>query len=95
MSAYVIFCMPEVTDMDALLRYRAVARPTLIAHGARVLCGPDVDETLEGPQLKGAIVLEFESMDAAHTWYNSPEYQAAADIRKTGTTMMAFMVKGR
>jgi uncharacterized protein (DUF1330 family) len=87
--------MSEVTDRDALMRYRAANQPIFAAHKPRFLCGPNIDDTLEGPVQEGAVVLEFDDMKAARAWYDSPEYQAAAQIRKDGTKMVGFIINGR
>ena len=95
MTAYVVFGLQSVSDPNALRRYRQAGRSTLLEHGATFIGGPDVVETLEGPHLAGAVMLAFESVDAAQGWYRSPEYQACAGVRIDATTGFAFIVAGR
>jgi uncharacterized protein (DUF1330 family) len=95
MAAYVIFCLQDVADQAELQRYRMEGRGTLAAHGARFIAGSAIAETLEGPALEGAVVLEFDNVEAARAWYHSPEYQAVIGIRLAATKGLAFIVDGR
>ena len=52
-------------------------------------------EVMEGdwaPQ--GFMVAEFESLEQAKRWYNSPEYQAALPMRKNSTNSGLIMGAG-
>ena len=51
--------------------------------------------TIEGtPPGPRTVILEFESEDDFHTWYNSPEYQAALGKRLAATTGFSVLAKG-
>lgn len=95
MTAYVVFGLESVTDAEALQRYRVAGHPTLAAHGARFVAGPKVAATLEGAPLQGAVIVAFDSVAAARTWYDSPEYQAVLGIRLNASTGSAWIVEGR
>jgi uncharacterized protein (DUF1330 family) len=95
MPALAVFCLESVADRDALARYRASGRDTLVKYGARFLAGPNIVKTLEGEPLEGFVVVEFESVERAEAWYRSPEYQAIVGIRLDATSGRAFIVETR
>ena len=95
MTAYVVFCLTEVTDQDAIKLYRKTGGPSLAAYGGRFVAGPNVSETLEGAPLAGAVVTAFDTLDQAKTWYHSPEYQAAVPIRQGASAGIGFIVESR
>ncbi|KPX09275.1 DUF1330 domain-containing protein [Pseudomonas syringae] len=50
---------------------------------------------LEGqPPIGKIVVLRFESMEAAQTWYNSPSYRQILGHRLTSADNRAFLVEG-
>jgi uncharacterized protein (DUF1330 family) len=49
---------------------------------------------LEGPAIEGAVILEFPTVAAAKTYYNSPAYQDAVKHRFLGADYRAFIVEG-
>lgn len=81
----------ETHDADAIARYVAAARPTIIDHGGTIviLGSPDVAEgEWFGPD---TIMAEFADVATARAWYNSAEYQEARKIRlPAATTNLVF-----
>ncbi|MDA1127701.1 MAG: DUF1330 domain-containing protein [Chloroflexi bacterium] len=70
----------EVTDPDTYSKYAQGVPATVAAFGGRYLVRGASGEVLEGMWTpKRLVVLEFESLDRAQAWYNSPEY---ADLKK-------------
>ena len=70
----------EVTDPDTYAKYAAGVPDTVAAYGGIYLVRGVAGEVLEGPWTpKRLVVLEFESLERAKAWYNSPEY---ADLKK-------------
>ncbi len=52
-------------------------------------------ETLEGDwSPKRFVMLEFDSVDQAKKWWNSPEYTAAKKLRQQCTTTQMIVVPG-
>jgi uncharacterized protein (DUF1330 family) len=86
MSATVIATV-EIHDEAGIREYIQHAGPLLQRFGARVVGYADHPDVLEG-EWPGSrtMVLEFESEAAARTWYESEEYQAAAEIRRRAST---------
>jgi uncharacterized protein (DUF1330 family) len=51
--------------------------------------------TLEGEAFEGRLVLlEFPTADVAVNWFDDPEYQSAAQIRRAAPTGRLFLVDG-
>ncbi|MET0987485.1 MAG: DUF1330 domain-containing protein [Steroidobacteraceae bacterium] len=94
MSAYVVVLVESIKDPAALKEYRRIGGPTLQQFNAkpRVLNGPF--EVLEGKPLQGVVVLEFDTMEQAKAWYNSPAYQEAVQHRFKAATCQAVLVQG-
>lgn len=81
MSAYVIVDI-EVTDPEGYKEYVRLAPPTLTMYGGRYLARGGPNETLEGDwHAKRLVILEFENVEKAKAWLNSPEYAPARALR--------------
>ncbi len=84
MPAYVIG-NETVTDPETFGKYAQAAGPIVAAHGGKLLAaGPA--EVLEGSPEPMSVVIEFESVEKATAWYNSPEYQAVIGLRHASST---------
>ncbi len=95
MSAYVVFIKEEVTDQSELDAYSAKVGNSFEGRDLKFLATYGALETLEGPSIQGAVILEFPDTAAARAWYGSDEYQAAAAHRFRGAQYRAFIVEGR
>ena len=71
-----------------------MAGPAIKKYGGKVLArGPDADR-LEG-NLSGIVMLiEFESKEAANTFYYSEEYQAAKAVREACSDTDFMIIEG-
>ncbi len=94
MSAYVIFLIRGSHDHDALQRYRVAARPTIGAHGGRVLVARGAQTELEGGAPQETVVIEFDSREQALDWYRSGQYQEASKLRRLAAEVDAYVVEG-
>lgn len=76
-----------VNNADLYADYSAGAGPTLGQYGGELVSFDVAAETIEGtapgPQ---TVIIKFEDVEAAKTWYNSPEYQAVVNKRLEATT---------
>jgi uncharacterized protein (DUF1330 family) len=79
-SAYVIVEI-EVEDAAAYEEYRPLAAASVARHGGRYVARGGKTEALEGEWWGRIVVLEFDSLDAARSWYHSDDYQACLPIR--------------
>lgn len=99
MAAYMIFTREEPifdqTEMDAYsASNRSNAAHFVEKYGIKPIAVYGALETFEGAAPDGVIILEFPNVDDARAWYNSPEYQAAAEHRKRGANYRAILVEG-
>ena len=93
MPTYVIVEL-SVEDADGYELYKPLAEASIAAHGGTYKVRGGNVESVEGPPVTDRIViLEFPDMAAARSWYTSPEYQAALQIRLAAarTTRMFFI----
>jgi uncharacterized protein (DUF1330 family) len=94
MPAYVIADV-NVTDPEQYARYSAAVPASLEAHGGRFLARGGETASLEGDwQPARVVVIEFENLEAARRWYDSPEYREARDIRQGAAVMRMIAVQG-
>jgi uncharacterized protein (DUF1330 family) len=94
MPAYVIVGA-DVLDEEAALAYAAVARPSIHRHGGRYLVAGPTPEPVEGEwDSSRFLVIEFPDMDRIYTWYNSPEYRHAREIRRDAVRVRMLFTEG-
>ena len=82
MAAYVIVAIQAVNDPEGLAEYRQLAGPTVQQYGGKLVVGGNKIEVADGnwsPIFMG--VVEFESLERAKQWYNSPEYSTVKPRR--------------
>lgn len=94
MSAYILVeC--DVHDPARYEGYKALAPAAIARYGGRYLVRGGETVTLEGDwKPPRVVVLEFPSLDAARTFYDSPEYRAAREKRKDAASMKMIAVAG-
>jgi uncharacterized protein (DUF1330 family) len=81
MKGYVIANV-SVEDVAAYEGYRSKTAAIIEQYGGRILVRGGAIEVREGdPGISRLVILEFPSVDAARTFYDSPEYQAILPIR--------------
>ena len=92
MTAYIVVHM-DYQDPALIQEYQRLASPTLGQYGVRVL-----GKTLDASPLEGTtpgrltVLLAAESASEAERWFNSPEYQRAADARRPVSHFVATVV---
>lgn len=93
-KAYVI-AQAEVGDPARYEDYKRLAQVAVERYGGRYVVRGGTIEVLEGdwhpPRL---VILEFDSMQAAQAFYDSPEYRAARAARAGAATMNMLAVAG-
>jgi len=94
MSAYFIVEV-EVTDPATYEPYKPLAAASIEKYGGRFKARGGKAELIEGTGApKRTVVIEFDSVEAAKRWYNSPDYQAALKIRQSASKARAILVEG-
>ena len=89
MSAFVIADI-TVNDPERYEEYKKLAPPAIAAYGGKYLARGGKSEKLEGKwEPDRIIILEFESLETAKKFINSPEYSEARALRhKTASSNM-------
>lgn len=72
----------DVHDPDTYAEYSRRAYEAITAHGGRFLVRGGTFTAVEGDARGRNVVVEFESYDRALACWNSPEYQAAREVRR-------------
>ena len=94
MPAYVIV---EVSIRDAAVyeRYKELAPASIAAYGGRYMARGGHSEALEGQwDPCRVVILEFESVERARTWLESPEYKEARTLRHASASTQMIVVEG-
>jgi uncharacterized protein (DUF1330 family) len=99
MPAYMLFIREDaVVDPAAMAEYSASNRNNAGAFVEKYKLKPlsiyGAIEALEGQAPDGIVMLEFPTAEDARAWYDSPEYQAAAVLRKRGANYRALLIEG-
>lgn len=93
MSAYVIVDI-DVRDPVQYEEHKKLA-PTVAAYGGKYIVRGGKVETLEGDWLpKRLVIFEFQTVDQAKAWLNSPEYSPVRKIRHATATTRMIVVAG-
>jgi len=92
MSAYVVVDI-DVTDPEGYREYVMLAPAAVAAYGGKYRARGGKTEVLEGSWVpKRLVILEFESVEKAKAWLESPDYQPARQMRhRTATTNMVVI----
>jgi uncharacterized protein (DUF1330 family) len=93
-AAYVVVDV-RATDADKAARYREVSGPSVEMHGGRFIVRGGATDVLEGDwDPERLVIMEFPSLDAARTWYESAEYGEARAIRDGAGDWLMVAVEG-
>jgi len=84
MSAYLI-ANYDIHDSEMWTKYVQSAMPNIMTAGGKVLTATHEFAAVEGQPQQVAVVIEFESMAVAKTWYESASYQAIKPLRAEST----------
>lgn len=95
MSAYFFLDVLEVTDEEKMAEYRSRVFAVVEKHGGRYLIVGGDQQQLEGSsQLTFPVLIEFDDLAAASSWYNSDDYRALKQMRLDATRGNAFLING-
>jgi uncharacterized protein (DUF1330 family) len=94
MPAYVIV-ETDIHDPVQYEQYKAASPAAVAGGGGRFLVRGGELAVLEGDwEPTRLVVLEFEDLDAVKRWYESPEYQAAKQLREGAANLRMVAVQG-
>ena len=93
-KAYII-AQAAVTNPEQYEGYKALAGAAVAKYGGKYIVRGGATHLLEGdwapPRL---VILEFESVEQAKRFYDSPEYRAARQQRQGAAQMNMLVVEG-
>ena len=94
MTAYIIASV-NVTDPEKYKGYQALTPAAVAKHGGKFVVRGGAMEVLEGDWSRPRVVLlQFDSVDAAKKFYNSPEYVEARKVREGAAEFSMVVVEG-
>ena len=95
MAAYFLVNV-DVTNPEGYEEYRRMAGVTIGQYGGKFLVRGGAAEALEGTTVpKRVVLLQFDTVEQARAWYNSPEYTEAIKVRQANSmTEMFIMAEG-
>jgi uncharacterized protein (DUF1330 family) len=94
MPAYLIV-ETDITDPEQYEQYKAASPAAVAAAGGRFLVRGGEVAVLEGAWTpKRLVVVEFDDLEAAKRFYESPAYQAAIKLRAGAASLNMVAVEG-
>ncbi len=94
MAGYII-ARVHVSDPGKYKNYTDVTPGLIAKYGGRFIVRGGETVTLEGPEETGrVVVIEFDSLEQAKTFYESDDYQAAIGLRAAASTGQLIAVAG-
>ena len=94
MAGYII-ARVHVSDPEKYKNYTDVTPGLIAKYGGRFIVRGGETVTLEGPEETGrVVVIEFDSLEQAKTFYESDDYQAAIGLRAAASTGQLIAVAG-
>jgi uncharacterized protein (DUF1330 family) len=95
-KAYIVTEVDVTGDMEVFLRdYAAHVQATVDPFGGRYLVRGGKTLSVEGDPPKGRIVIsEFDSMEKARAWRESPAYKKICVVRERETKSRQYIVEG-
>jgi uncharacterized protein (DUF1330 family) len=94
MAAYVIFRI-KIKDQEKLKSYQQVAPSIIDKFGGKLLVRGGETVSLEGAaENRRIVIIEFSSLNDANSFYYSPEYTQAIELRKDAAEFEVVVVEG-
>lgn len=94
MSAYLITDV-EVTDESLYTQFREQMTPAIESYGGTFIERGGEVTVIQGSWTPTRLaIVEFESMEQAHAWLDSPENHALDDIRSRSSNINMVLVEG-
>lgn len=85
----------DVQDAEQYAKYTAQTPAAIARHGGKFVVRGGASEAVEGRPPQGRIVvIEFPSLEAARTFYQSADYQPLIPIRQSASSGRLLLVEG-
>ena len=93
-NVYLVGIYNKIIDPEKLQKYAVDALPAMMSNGGKKALARSGNIThIEGIPPERAVILEFESVEAAKNAYNSEEYQAALKKLDGGADRFLFVIE--
>lgn len=97
-KAYVVAEI-QVTNPTEYAGYRELSTAAAAQYGGRFIARGGAREQLEGDDAQHnaewrSVIIEFPSVEQARTWYHSPEYTKAREVRQANSVGRLFLLEG-
>jgi uncharacterized protein (DUF1330 family) len=94
MAAYIIFIKEKTLDQAELDIYSSLFPAAVEGLNFKPLTAYGQKKVVEGPEIEGAVILEFPSFQEAEEFYYSERYQEVVQHRFKGAVYTAVIVEG-
>jgi uncharacterized protein (DUF1330 family) len=84
----------DVTDPATFKQYSDKAPGTIEQYGGHYVIRNGKNTSIEGDAPKRFVVIQFESVEKAKAWEDSPEYTAIKPIRHSSAKSRVFIIEG-
>jgi uncharacterized protein (DUF1330 family) len=84
----------DVTDPATFKQYSDKAPGTIAASGGHYVIRGGKFTSIEGDAPKRFVVIQFDSVDKAKAWEDSPAYDAIKPIRHSSAKSRVFIIEG-
>ena len=91
---YVVIAIQKITDAEAYKPLPEKGKAAAEAAGGHYVIRTGNITGLDGVAPERLALIEFDSMEKAQAWYNSPTQKDADTIRAKSTDSLAFIVEG-
>lgn len=91
----IVIARVHVTDSDRYEQYKPISFEAMKKYGGRYLVRGAEPVTLEGESDDARyVVVEFDSVEAATAFYDSPEYRRAREVRAGASDSIICVLQG-
>jgi uncharacterized protein (DUF1330 family) len=84
----------DVTDPATFQKYADKAPGTIAQYGGHYVIRGGKFDSIEGDAPKRFVVIQFDSVEKAKAWEDSPEYGAIKPIRHSSAKSRVFIIEG-
>ena len=84
----------DVTDPATFKQYADKAPGTISQYGGHYVIRGGKNTSIEGDAPKRFVVIQFENVEKAKAWEDSPEYTAIKPIRHKSAKSRVFIIEG-
>jgi len=84
----------DVTDATTFQKYAEKTPGTIAQYGGHYIIRGGKNTSIEGDAPKRFVVIQFDSVEKAKAWEDSPEYSAIKPIRHSSAKSRVFIIEG-